>query len=83
MRANFRSGFDESQFVTRKVDSNLTIDAQVRYTWLEKNTFALSVQNLLDEDPEFVAAVSGGGFDPSLDDPVGQFWTFTYTYRTN
>lgn len=81
VRTNFRSGFDESQFVTREVSSHLTVDAQVRYTWLDDHTFALSVQNLFDEDPEFVAAVAGGGFDSALDDPVGQFWTFTYTFR--
>jgi len=83
VRANFRSGFDESQFVTREVDSHLTIDAQVNYTWRDNHTFALSVQNLFDEEPEFVAAVAGGGFDSALDDPVGQFWTFTYTYRAD
>lgn len=81
LRANFRSGFDDDPNFApdREVDSHLTFDAQVRYMGIPHSTFAVSVQNLFNEDPEFVVGSSQGR--SFQDDPVGRFFTFTYTYR--
>lgn len=79
-RVNHRDGFRERSFVDRQVSSHTTFDASVRYMGLANSTISLSVQNLTDEDPPFVANQSGGGYS-TQDNPLGQFWMLRFNYR--
>lgn len=79
-RVNYRDGYDDDpRAADRRVSARTTIDASVRYFGLPNSTISLSVQNLLDEDPAFVAAESTGF--SSGDNALGQFWFLRYTYR--
>lgn len=80
-RANYRSEFgDVPAFAPdREVDSHLTFDAQVRYSFLQNHRVSLSAQNLLDEEPPFVAGLNSAF--SNQDNPVGRFWMLRYTYR--
>lgn len=79
-RINHRSEFnDDPTFVDREVDSLTTFDASVRYMGLPNSTISLSVQNLTDEDPSFVANQSSGY--STQDSPLGRFWMIRYNYR--
>lgn len=80
LRVNHESGFDDDPtFVQREVDSWTTVDASVRYMGLPNSTISLSVQNMFDEEPPFVAA-SATGFS-TQHNPVGQFWMVRFNYR--
>jgi len=62
------------------VDSKTTIDLNLAYTFsggfAENLTIGVDALNLLDEDPPFVNIAQspngGGGFDPTLNNPVGR-----------
>lgn len=70
--------------VMRDVDTFTSLDLYFGYdfahnysgTWLESLTVALDVTNALDEEPPFVdiaqSANGGGGFDPTLVNPLGR-----------
>jgi outer membrane receptor protein involved in Fe transport len=62
----------------RKVDSWLTVDAQLRYqpNWrgvLSGTSLSLSVQNLFNSDPPFVNRPPGQAYDAANADPLGRF----------
>ena len=42
--------------------------------WLNNTTLTLGMQNVLDEDPPFVAASFENGYDESLTTIKGRFW---------
>ncbi|MDP3670436.1 MAG: TonB-dependent receptor [Telluria sp.] len=68
----------------QKVASFTGVDARLAYeigadngpSWLAGSTFALGVTNLFDRTPPFVniaqSSNGGGGFDPTLTNPVGR-----------
>ena len=72
---------------SRRIDAWKTVDLQA--TWsapaqagaLKGLTLALSVQNLLDQDPPFYDNPTGIGYDPANADPVGRFVAATLTKR--
>lgn len=72
------------------INSWTTVDAQVSYSfeerasrWLDGIRLSLSIQNLFDEDPPFVRAISGFqfsfGYDPTNAEPLGRFLAFELT----
>ncbi len=79
--------------VKRDVDSFTSLDLYVGYsfadmfggTWLEDLTVALDVTNALDEEPPFVDVAQspngGGGFDPTLVNPLGRVVGFSVSAR--
>jgi outer membrane receptor protein involved in Fe transport len=42
--------------------------------WLNNTTISLGMQNVFDQDPPFVAASGGNGYDKSLATIKGRFW---------
>lgn len=68
-----------------RIDAWSTVDLQL--TWaptsrpLRGLTLALSVQNLLDEDPPFYDAPSGVGYDATNAEPLGRFASVQLTRR--
>jgi iron complex outermembrane receptor protein len=76
---NYLNGYDNiTATPVQKVASYTTVDARVGWQFGETHPFtvALDVRNLFDEDPPFVniaqSANGGGGFDPTLTNPVGR-----------
>jgi iron complex outermembrane receptor protein len=75
------------------VDSFTSLDLYVGYnfadqfsgTWLEDLTVALDVTNAMDEEPPFVdiaqSGNGGGGFDPTLVNPLGRVIGFSVSAR--
>ncbi|MGB5331937.1 MAG: TonB-dependent receptor [Woeseiaceae bacterium] len=68
---------------SRKVDSFLTVNAQVNYSGIENTRLILGVDNLLDEDPPF--AIGDGdsdlyGYVQSQHSPRGMFWYVRANY---
>ncbi len=65
------------------VDLHLSYNLGERYphSWLKGTVFSLDVQNLFDTDPPFVniaeSANGGGGYDPSVTNPIGRLVAFT------
>jgi hypothetical protein len=45
--------------------------------WLNNTTITLGIQNVLDEDPPFVASAIENGYDESLATIKGRFWYAT------
>lgn len=81
LRANYRSEFsDVPGFdLNRDVDSHLTFDGQVRYSFLNHHRVSLSVQNIFDEEPPLVLGLNTAF--SNQDNPVGRFWMLRYQYR--
>lgn len=76
----------------RRIDALTTVDANLGYDFSRTDTGAglrlsLSIQNLLDEDPPFLARGSGSaivypiGFDPANANPLGRTVTLGLTHR--
>jgi len=72
---------------TERIDAWKTVDLQATWTApvqtgaLKGLTLALSVQNLLDQDPPFYDNPTGVGYDPANADPIGRFVAATLTKR--
>ncbi|HEY6642778.1 TonB-dependent receptor [Povalibacter sp.] len=79
--------------VVRDVDSFTSLELYLGYsfadrfsdTWLEDLTVALDVTNAFDEEPPFVdiaqSGNGGGGFDPTLVNPLGRVIGFSVSAR--
>ena len=79
--------------VVPDVDSFTSLDLYLGYnfadrfsgTWLEDLTVALDVTNAFDEEPPFVdiaqSGNGGGGFDPTLVNPMGRVIGFSVSAR--
>jgi iron complex outermembrane receptor protein len=69
------------------VDLHLSYNLGERYpqSWLKGVTVSLDVQNLFDSDPPFVNiaenANGGGGYDPTVTNPIGRLVAFTLDKR--
>jgi iron complex outermembrane receptor protein len=79
---NYLGSYDNNLTTpTQDVDSQVTVDLNASYTF-ESDGFwdgfkvGLDVTNLFDEEPPFVNIAQspngGGGFDPTLNNPVGR-----------
>jgi iron complex outermembrane receptor protein len=73
----------------QRVGSNTTVDARVAYElsggMLDGTTLSLSATNLFDRQPPFVNIAQsingGGGFDPTLTNPVGRVVSLSLNKR--
>jgi outer membrane receptor for ferrienterochelin and colicin len=68
---------------TRTVDAFLTSNLQFTYSGVKNTKFALSIDNVMDEEVPF--AIGDGdadvfGYVSSQHDPRGRFWSFKTTY---
>jgi iron complex outermembrane receptor protein len=74
---------------TQEVSSYTTVDARVAYDvstgFMKDATLALGVNNLFDRKPPFVNIAQsnngGGGFDPTLTNPVGRIVSLSLNKR--
>lgn len=75
---NYVNGYaDKVSNPARRVDSWTTADFQLRYDGKSHNalggfSFALTVQNLFDQEPPFANRRSGHGYDATNADPLGR-----------
>ena len=83
---NYTDGYtDNFSDPVRPVDSWTTVDLTVAYNigkgagFLSDTRFALTTQNLLDEDPPFVDTFGGVGYDATNASPLGQFFSLQMT----
>ena len=83
---NYTDGYsNEIRSTASEVDSWTTVDLTVAYSFgegagfLTGTRFALTTQNLFDEDPPFVDTIGGIGYDATAANPVGQYFAFQLT----
>ena len=81
---NFYSGYDNTTVTPiQKVDSNVTFDAHISYTFEGEGMItkglqlSLDVSNLFDNDPPFVDIA--GGYDPGAATILGRYVTVGIT----
>lgn len=68
----------------RTVDSYMTADYQVRYTWNKALKLTAGIINLTNEDPPFTLKTNGAhakGFDPRFADPRGRTIYINASYQ--
>ncbi|MES3021748.1 MAG: TonB-dependent receptor [Pseudomonadota bacterium] len=83
--ANYQNGYTNNLAApSQRVASFTSVDARAAYefngdngpAWMKGTTVALGVVNMFDRQPPFVniaqSANGGGGFDPTLTNPVGR-----------
>jgi len=83
---NYTDGYtDNLSDPARSVDSWTTVDLTVAYNvgddagFFSDTRFALTTQNLLNEDPPFVDTRGGIGYDATVANPLGQYFRFQIT----
>jgi iron complex outermembrane recepter protein len=79
---NYLNAYDNNLVAPlQRVDSHTTIDLSASYTFqgssfMEGLSIGVDATNLLDEEPPFINIAQspngGGGFDPTLNNPVGR-----------
>ena len=78
---NYENAYNNNLSVPiQRVDAYTTVDLRLGYKFdirtVKDFTVALDIRNLFDKDPPFVniaeSANGGGGFDPTLANPVGR-----------
>ncbi len=78
---------DLSNVVNTKVDSWVTVDLHLKYSFAfagksqQGTSLAFGLQNLFDRDPPFVLNRINTGFDPTNATPLGRFATITLTHQ--
>jgi len=75
---------DYDQITTPKVDSWTTLNMQVAFTGIDNVKLALSVDNVLDEDPPFAAGDGDTdlyGYVQGIHNPRGRFWSARATFN--
>lgn len=87
---NYQNAYDNNLAAPLQgVASNTTVDARIAYQFdagfMKDTTLAMNVDNLFDRRPPFVniaqSSNGGGGFDPTLANPVGRIVSLSLNKR--
>ena len=79
---NYVDEYTDTLTATRpEIAAWTTVDARLSYEWRtddanRRTVFALSLQNLFDEDPPFANNAQGYGFDSANSSPIGRYAMF-------
>ena len=75
---NYISSYEDRR-ANAEIAPHTTVDVSYTYTWDDAFDVSLSVYNLADQNPPFVA--NEMNYDPYTHNPLGRFIKAGFTYR--